>query len=95
LPPAFQALGRRTINDLLKPNNRHKLADILKYHVIPGRVYAKDAIGLGVADTAQGDSVAFDLRDGRATVNDASIISTDIEASNGVIHVIDTVLMPQ
>jgi len=71
-----------------------KLADILKYHVIPGRVYAKDAIAIGDAGTAEGTEVRFDLRDGRAIVNEASILATDIEASNGVIHVIDTVIIP-
>ncbi|MEM1186418.1 MAG: fasciclin domain-containing protein [Planctomycetota bacterium] len=91
---AFQALGQDTINSLLERRNRHKLADILKYHVIPGRVYAKDAIAIGDAGTAEGTEVRFDLRDGRAVVNEASILATDIEASNGVIHVIDTVLIP-
>jgi transforming growth factor-beta-induced protein len=91
---AFQALGQHTINDLLKPQNKHKLADILKYHVIPGRVYAKQALGLGSAGTAEGSNVRFDLTDGQLTVNNAQIIGTDIEASNGVIHVIDTVLIP-
>lgn len=92
---AFQALGQRTITDLLKPENKAKLAAILKYHVIPGRVYASDALKARNAETAQGGAVGFKETDGRVTVNNAQVVSADIEASNGVIHVIDTVLMPK
>jgi transforming growth factor-beta-induced protein len=92
---AFQALGQRTINDLLKPENKHKLAEVLKYHVIPGRVYASDALKAKNAETAQGGSVGFEKTGDRVTVNGAQVVSADIEASNGVIHVIDTVLMPK
>jgi transforming growth factor-beta-induced protein len=90
---AFAELGS-TVNDLLKPENKHKLAEILKYHVVPGRVFARDAVTAGNAKTAEGGSVRIGITDGRLTVNDANIVMTDIDASNGVIHVIDGVLLP-
>ncbi|MFY7874981.1 MAG: fasciclin domain-containing protein, partial [Pirellula sp.] len=67
---------------------------ILKYHVIAGSVSAKDAIGASKAKTLEGSSVSFELRDGMLSVNDAKVVKNDLSASNGVIHVIDTVLMP-
>ncbi|RXH19555.1 fasciclin domain-containing protein [Bradyrhizobium guangzhouense] len=89
---AFAKLPPGTVESLLK--NRAKLASILKYHVIPGRVKAADVAGksLKVA-TVEGQPVNVDGSFG-VTVNDAHVIQPDIEASNGVIHVIDTVLLP-
>jgi uncharacterized surface protein with fasciclin (FAS1) repeats len=92
---AFEKLGPDTIASLLKPENREKLAAILKFHVIPGRIFARDAITAGHAATAAGGTLVFDIRDARAVVNGVSIIATDVDASNGVIHVIDTVLLPE
>jgi len=91
---AFAELGTETINELLRPENKQRLADILKYHVISGRVYSDQALDAGTAETLQGESVDFTLRSGTARVDGAGIVATDIEASNGVIHVIDRVIMP-
>lgn len=92
---AFAKLPAGTVESLLKPENKAKLAGILKYHVIPGRVDANSAVSAGAAATAQGGEVMFGIRDGRLVVNGAGVIGTDIDASNGVIHVIDTVLLPE
>lgn len=92
---AFAKLGNDTINELLKPENKQKLADVLKYHVIPGRVFARDAVMAERAGTALGQKVMIGIENGRLTVNNANIIATDIETSNGVIHVIDTVILPK
>lgn len=92
---AFEKLGKGTIAELLKPENKAKLAAILKYHVIAGRVDAGSAVTAGAAATAQGGEVVFGIRDGRLVVNGVEVIGTDVDASNGVIHVIDTVLMPE
>lgn len=91
---AFAALGSETIESLLKPENREKLASILTYHVIPGRVYASDVIGGVEAATVQGESVEVGLKKGGLSVNGSNVIAADIEAFNGVIHVIDGVLLP-
>ena len=82
------------MESLLKEENRDKLIEILTYHVVPGRIYATDAIQAGIAETLQGDTVAIQLRDGRAVINEANLVSTDVDASNGVIHVIDSVILP-
>ncbi|MEM7227386.1 MAG: fasciclin domain-containing protein [Planctomycetota bacterium] len=91
---AFAKLGHDAIDDLLKKENRAQLTAILTYHVIPGRVYSEQALSAGNASTLQGGTARFALDNGRFRVNNANIISVDIEASNGVAHVIDTVLMP-
>jgi uncharacterized surface protein with fasciclin (FAS1) repeats len=70
------------------------LREILLYHVVPGRVLSSQVIGLDSATTAQGSDVSFKVADNGVLVNDARVISPDIQASNGVIHVIDTVIMP-
>ncbi|MGP1347324.1 MAG: fasciclin domain-containing protein [Phycisphaerales bacterium] len=92
---AFKALPAGTVESLLKPENRSKLRDILTYHVIPGRVFAEQAIAADRAATVNGKTVNFGIRDGRLTVNGANLVGTDIEASNGVIHVIDRVILPE
>ena len=91
---AFARLPSHTLQDLLKPENKEKLATILKYHVIAGKVNAKDAVQAESAETLSGDPVTVSIRDGRLAVNDANVILNDVEASNGIIHVIDSVLMP-
>ena len=91
---AFAALGTETIESLLKPENRARLTGILTYHVVPGRVYASDVVGGLDAKTVQGDQVSIGLRKGGLRVNDATVIAADIEAFNGVVHVIDGVLLP-
>ena len=91
---AFDKLPKGTIADLLKPENKATLAGILTYHVIPGRVYSEAAVAAKSAKTVQGATVAIKATDKGAFVNDSKIIATDVDASNGVIHIIDTVLMP-
>ena len=92
---AFTKLPAGTIEELLKPENKQQLTDILHYHVIPGKVMAADVTDGLIADTALGTSAFFKLDMGKAYINEAQIILTDIEASNGVIHVIDTVILPK
>ena len=91
---AFKKIPEETLTDLLKPENKDKLASILKYHVVAGRVYSEAAVAAKSAATVQGASVKISANDKGAFVNDAKIIATDIDASNGVIHVIDSVIMP-
>ncbi len=91
---AFAKLPAGTIEDLLKPENKQKLVDILTYHVVAGKVMAADVVKLSEADTVLGKKVAVKVADGKVYINDAQVILTDIEASNGVIHVIDTVILP-
>ncbi len=91
---AFAKLPAGTVESLLKPENKDKLASILKYHVVAGRVYSEDALKAKVAKTLQGSTVSITVQDGKARVNSANLVATDIDASNGVIHVIDSVLLP-
>jgi uncharacterized surface protein with fasciclin (FAS1) repeats len=91
---AFAALPAGTVESLLKPENKHKLAAILKYHVVSGRIYANEALDAQSAATLQGEMVRVRLIDGQLRVNDAKVIATDIDTSNGVVHVIDRVIMP-
>ena len=91
---AFAALPPGTVESLLKPENKEQLAAILTYHVVPGSVYAADVIELDTATTVQGGEMRIDASSGGVKVDDANVIAADIEAGNGVIHVIDAVLMP-
>jgi uncharacterized surface protein with fasciclin (FAS1) repeats len=89
---AFAKLPKATLKDLLKPENKEKLQKILTYHVVPGAVFAKD-IKPGAVATVEGSNVT--LKKGKGVmVNNARVIKADIKASNGVIHAIDTVIMP-
>ncbi|MFO8035684.1 MAG: fasciclin domain-containing protein [Anaerolineales bacterium] len=90
---AFAALPEDTLNTLLG-HNTPALADILLYHVVDGKVMAKDVIELSEAETLLGQNVSISVMDGKVMVNDAEVIITDLETSNGVIHVIDAVLIP-
>ncbi|MCL4215126.1 MAG: fasciclin domain-containing protein [Gemmatimonadales bacterium] len=92
---AFAKLPAGTLEMLLKPENKDKLAAILTYHVVPGKVLAKDVVGLTSAKTAQGSSVTVKVSNGTVMIDNAKVVKTDIAASNGVIHVIDTVIMPK
>jgi uncharacterized surface protein with fasciclin (FAS1) repeats len=91
---AFAKLPRGTVDSLLKPQNREKLAAILKYHVVDGRVYSEDALAAKQAETLQGESVRISATGGQARINKANLVKTDIDAANGVIHVVDQVLLP-
>ena len=90
---AFAALPEGTVETLLKPENKDQLVGILTYHVVPGAVKSTDLAEGMTAATVQGAAVTFSLKDG-AMINDAKISAADIEASNGVIHVIDAVILP-
>lgn len=91
---AFAKLPAGTVESLLKPENKQKLVDILTYHVVSGRVYSGDAVAAGAAKTLEGSSISVSVPEGGAMINNSKLIKTDIDASNGVIHVIDSVLMP-
>lgn len=91
---AFEKLPKGTVETLLKPENKEKLAAILKYHVVPGRVYSEAALNVQEAKTLLGQTIRISADGGVAKINDAKLIATDIDASNGVIHVIDSVLLP-
>ena len=90
---AFAKLPPQTLSDLLKPENKEKLTAILTYHVVPGKVTASQVSNINQAITVQGQSLKVDAKDG-VKINDAKVIAADVEASNGVIHVIDSVLLP-
>jgi transforming growth factor-beta-induced protein len=91
---AFAALPEGTVEELLKPENKQALTDILLYHVVEGKVMAADVTGLESATTLLGKDIAIKVDMGSVYINDAKVIITDIETSNGVIHVIDAVLLP-
>ena len=92
---AFAALPEGTLDSLLLPENKQALTDILLYHVVSGKVMAADVVTLPSATTVLGKDVTITVKDGKVFLNDTvEVIITDIEASNGVIHVIDAVLLP-
>ena len=91
---AFAKLPAGTVETLLMPENKAKLQSILKYHVVAGKVMAKDVMKLNSANTVEGSSVSIKTMGGGVMVNNARVTKADIKASNGVIHAIDTVLMP-
>ncbi len=91
---AFAALPEGTVEELLKPENKEQLVSILTYHVVPGKVMSGDLSDDMAATTVQGSDVMIDLDNG-VMVEEATVVSADIETSNGVIHVIDTVILPE
>ena len=92
---AFAALPEGTVEDLLKPENKAQLVKVLQYHVVPGKVMSADLAGKSTdAQTASGDSVTVDATGDGVKVGEATVTQADIEAANGVIHVIDKVIMP-
>lgn len=90
---AFAKLPKETLTDLLKPENKKKLSDILTYHVVSGRVTAADVSKITEADTVNGQKIKINATSG-VKINDATVTTADVEASNGVIHIIDSVLLP-
>ena len=91
---AFAKLPEGTVESLLLPENRDQLVAILTYHVVPGKVKAADVVKLDSAKTANGSDVRIHVEDGSVFINDSRVVATDIGASNGVIHVVDTVILP-
>lgn len=92
---AFAKLPAGTLENLLKPENKAQLVSILTYHVVPGNVMAADVVKLTSATTVNGKDVKIAVAGGKVTVDGANVTTTDIKASNGVIHVIDSVILPQ
>jgi uncharacterized surface protein with fasciclin (FAS1) repeats len=92
---AFAKLPAGTLESLLKPENKEKLRRILTYHVVAGEVRAADVVKLKSAKAVSGDTITIKVRDGKVHVDDANVTRTDIQTSNGVIHVIDTVILPK
>ena len=90
---AFAKIPQQTLDDLFLPENREKLAAILNYHVVPGKVSSHEVFAMVSATTLQGQSLNISKQDG-VKINEANLIVTDVRATNGVIHVIDGVLMP-
>jgi len=92
---AFARLPKGTVESLLKPENKDQLISILTYHVAKGRVRAEEVAGLRTVETLNGQRVGISIEDGRIQLNESNVVSADIRASNGIIHVIDEVLIPE
>ncbi|MEZ8101186.1 fasciclin domain-containing protein [Vibrio bivalvicida] len=92
---AFAKLPEGTVESLLKPENKDKLVAVLTYHVVPGKVMATDVVKLDKAKTVQGQEVMIKIMNGKVMVDNANVVVTDVAASNGVIHVIDQVILPK
>jgi uncharacterized surface protein with fasciclin (FAS1) repeats len=92
---AFAKLPAGTVENLLKPENKEKLKAVLTYHVVAGKVTAAQVTKLKSAKTVQGGEAKISVNGGKVMVDNANVVKTDIMASNGVIHVIDTVIMPR
>lgn len=92
---AFAKLPEGTVESLLKPENKDKLVAILTYHVVPGKVAAADVVKLTSAKTVQGQEVTVKVADGKVSIDNANVVKTDIACSNGIIHVIDSVILPK
>lgn len=91
---AFAKLPEGTVDMLLKPENRDQLVAVLTYHVVAGKVMASDVVNLSEATTVNGSDIAIEVINGSVRINDATVVAVDVNASNGVIHVIDTVIIP-
>ena len=91
---AFAKLPAGTVENLLKPENRDKLRAVLTYHVVAGKVTAAQVTKLKSAKTVQGSEVKIEASGGKVKIDNANVVKADVMASNGVIHVIDTVIMP-
>jgi uncharacterized surface protein with fasciclin (FAS1) repeats len=92
---AFAKLPKGTVESLLKPENKEKLIAVLTYHAVAGKVTAADVVKLTEAKTVQGGKVKITVADGKVKVDDANVVKTDILTKNGVIHVIDAVILPK
>lgn len=91
---AFEKLPAGTVESLLKPENKEKLAAILKFHVVPGRVFSNDVLARKELKSVHGGALSASMKNGVAMINGATIVAADLDASNGVIHVIDSVMLP-
>jgi len=91
---AFAALPDGTLDSLLLPENKQQLSDILTYHVVAGKVMASDLSDGQVIETVNGETLTVSIKDGKVMIGDAEVVTADVEASNGVVHVINAVLLP-
>ena len=91
---AFAKIDSAALADLLKPENKDKLTAILTYHVVPGKVKSSDIKGSMEASTVNGKALSIKLNYGKVMINEANVIVPDVDADNGIIHIIDTVLLP-
>lgn len=91
---AFAKLPAGTLDDLLKPENKAKLQAILKYHVVAGKVSSKQVVTMSDAETVEGSKIMIEASDAGVKINEANVIKADIDCTNGVIHVIDSVILP-
>lgn len=91
---AFAKLPAGTVESLLKPENREQLVGILTYHVVAGEVSSSEVVKISEATTVNGADIAIAVADGKVRINDATVIAADVDASNGIIHVVDTVILP-
>ncbi len=91
---AFAKLPEGTVESLLKPENKDQLVSILTYHVVSGKVDSKAVVKLSEATTVNGSNIDIAVKDGSVKINDATVVKADIKTSNGIIHVIDTVILP-
>jgi uncharacterized surface protein with fasciclin (FAS1) repeats len=92
---AFAKLPAGTVEELLKPENKQKLTDILTYHVVAGRVMASDVVKLDSAKTVSGKTLDIDASGGEVKVDGVRVVVADVKATNGVIHVVDRVILPE
>ena len=91
---AFAKLPAGTVETLLKPENKDRLRRVLTYHVVPGRVAAADVTKMNSAKAVSGDNLTIAVKNGKVMINSANVVTPDVGASNGIIHVIDTVILP-
>lgn len=91
---AFAKLPEGTVESLLQPENKDQLRAVLLYHVVEGKVTSKEVVNLTSAPTLEGNSIEISVRMGKVYVDDAQVVAADVEASNGIIHVIDAVILP-
>jgi uncharacterized surface protein with fasciclin (FAS1) repeats len=91
---AFAKLPAGTVETLLKPENKDRLRRVLTYHVVPGRVAAADVTKMNSAKAVSGDNLTIAVKNGKVMINSANVVTPDVAASNGIIHVIDTVILP-
>ena len=91
---AFAKLPAGTVENLLKPENKDQLRRLLTYHVVSGKVESTDVTKLSSAKSVSGDTIRVAVKDGKVLINNATVVTADVGASNGVIHVIDTVILP-
>ena len=92
---AFAKLPKGTVESLILPENKAKLVEILTHHVVAGNVMAADVVKLTSASTVAGKSVAVAVKEGKVKIDDATVVTADVQCTNGVIHIVDSVILPK